>query len=315
MNRITLNDTLPILRDGDDFLILTHKRPDGDTLGSAGALCSALLRLGKRACLFPNNGITDKYAPMVSRFIADGDVDTSIVVSVDVASENLFPSGWQGKVDLAIDHHPSNSGFAVATLLWDDRASCGEIVLELIKSLCGELTGEEANLLYTAVSTDCGCFQYSNTTADTFRSAAQLLEAGADTQRLNKLLFRSLSPARLKLEGMIYSSLRSYHDNRVNFALVTQDMIQRSGATDNDMDDIASLAGRVQGSLVSVTIKERIDGGSKISLRSTDALDASALCAVFGGGGHKRAAGCEMDCPPEEAAQKLLSQIERAIKW
>ncbi len=310
---IDISRAAAILRDGDGFLILTHRRPDGDTLGSAAALCSALRRLGKRAVLCPNSGITEKYAPFVSEYIGDDTSEYTIPVSVDIAGENLFPLGWQGHVELAIDHHPSNSGFASETLLWPDKAACGEIVLELIDLLCGGITSKEADLLYIAVSTDCGCFQYANTRADTFRSAAKLLESGADIQRLNKLLFRSVSPARLRLEGMIYSTLRSYRDNAINIAVITAEMIQKSGADGSDMDDIAALPGRIAGNVVSVTIKERTDGTSKVSLRSTDALDSSAICAIFGGGGHKMAAGCEMSCPPEEAAEKLLREIERAM--
>ena len=310
---IDISRAAAILRDGDGFLILTHRRPDGDTLGSAAALCSALRRLGKRAALYPNGGVTEKYAPFVSEYIDSEVSGYTAPVSVDIAGENLFPLGWQGNVELAIDHHPSNSGFASETLLWPGRAACGEIVLELIELLCGGITPQEADLLYIAVSTDCGCFQYANTSADTFRSAARLLEAGADIQRLNKLLFRSVSPARLRLEGMIYSTLRSYRNNAINIAVITEEMIRKSGAGENDMDDIAALPGRVAGSVVSATIKERTDGTSKVSLRSTDALDSSSICAIFGGGGHKMAAGCEMDCPPEEAAEKLLREIERAM--
>ncbi len=314
MNKITINEAAAILREPGGFLILTHRRPDGDTLGSAAALCSALRRYGRAARLFPNDGVTAKYAAMVSPYMDESPAaENETVISVDIADTGLFPNGWNEPVRLAIDHHPSNSLFAQDTLLVPERAACGEIVMDLIKALCGDITSGEADLLYTALSTDCGCFQYSNTDAHAFRSAAQLLEAGADIQRLNKLLFRSSSPARLKLEGMIYSSLRSYRDNAVNIAIITRDMIASSGATEDDMDDIASLPGRVSGSRVSVTIKERTDGGSKISLRSTAAVDSSAICAVFGGGGHRMASGCEMSCPPEEAAGKILKEIERAM--
>ncbi|MGM9521229.1 MAG: bifunctional oligoribonuclease/PAP phosphatase NrnA [Oscillospiraceae bacterium] len=313
MEQITLNETADILRAHDSFLLLTHIRPDGDTIGSAAALASALRRLGKTACLYNNTGITEKFIPFSSPFTAPDGYKHSFVVSVDIADTGLFPAGWKDSVDLAIDHHPSNSGFASKTCLMPDRAACGEIVLELIKLLNGAPSQEEADLLYIAVSTDTGCFQYANTNADTFRAVTELLEAGADNPALNKRFFRTFSKARLTLEGYIYSSMRSYMDNRINIAVVTRDMISRAGATEDDMDDLASLAGRVAGNEVSVTIKETADGHSKVSLRSGAKVNSSKICAKFGGGGHAMAAGCEIPCPPDKAEAELLPLIIEAL--
>ena len=315
MKQMTLNETAAWLRDHDDYLILTHIRPDGDTIGSAAALCSALRRCGKAAALYVNPGITERYAAFAAPFLAAEGPSLATVVSVDIAGEGLFPEGFSGNVDLAIDHHPSNSGFAALTLLEAERAACGETILELIKLLCGEITKEEADLLYIAISTDTGCFQYANVTEHTFLSAAELTRAGADTAHLSSRLFRTFSKARLALEGYIYSTLRSYHDNAVNIAIVTREMMERSGAGEDEMDDIASLAGRVAGHQVSVTIKETEDGASKVSVRSNEFVNASDICAHFGGGGHARAAGCAIDCPPEEAAAKLLPLIEAALGY
>ncbi len=309
---LTLSETADFLKNRDHYLILTHTRPDGDTLGSAAALCSALQRLGKQAHLYWNPGVTRKYFPFVGDYMGEDSYQT--VVSVDVAGENLFPDGFKGQVDLAIDHHPSNSRFAGLTLLDSEKASCGEIILALIGILLGGPTQEEADLLYIAVSTDTGCFRYANTSGDTFRAAAALLDAGANASGLTKLFFRTCSPARLTLEGLIFSSMRVIDGGVINIAFITNEMLRQSGATEDDMDDIAALAGRTEGNEVAVTVRETKDGNSKISMRSGEKVNVSAICARFGGGGHAMAAGCTMDCPPEEAADQLLPILQEALR-
>ncbi len=310
---MTISDAVKLLEQNDDYLILTHRRPDGDTIGSAAALCHALRRIGKTAYLCPNPEITEKYMPFAEPYLAKNGFEHSFVISTDVASEKLFPIGAPEKADLCIDHHPSNTGYAARTLVWGDRSSNGEIVLEIIKELCGGIDNEEADLLYVAVSTDTGCFAYGNTNANTFRAAAELSAAGAAVAKLNKILFRTATKARMLLEGYMLSSLKSYFDDRLNIVTVTLDMMERSGATENDCDDIASIAGRVKGNVVGVTIRELEPGLCKISVRSTEAVDASAICAKFNGGGHKMAAGCEISETPEKCAELIFEAVSEVM--
>ena len=173
------------LRDRDAILILSHLRPDGDTLGSGAALCSALRRMGKTAYLFPNPETTARYLPYVAQFFAPADFAPACVVAVDIATPDLFPQGFSGAVDLCIDHHPSNALYAGGTLLHAEKSACGEAVLDVIELLTGSVTEQEANLLYIAVTTDTGCFQYANTNAATLRAAARMLELGADNRKIS----------------------------------------------------------------------------------------------------------------------------------
>lgn len=310
---MTVNEAALWLQGRDGYLILTHTRPDGDTMGSASALCSALRRAGKRAFLFPNPEVTEKIAPFVSPFFAGKDFAPAHVISVDIASPGLFPKEFQGSVELAVDHHPSNSGFAENTLLDASRAACGEIVLELIEKLCGGITKREADLLYIAISTDTGCFQYANVTENTYLSAARLAKAGADTAGLSRLFFRTFSRAHLALEGAIYSGLRIFHGGQIVAALVTLDMMRAVGATEDDTDDIASLAGKLAGHQVSVTIREYDNGTSRVSLRSGSRVNVSEIARRFGGGGHVMAAGCTINASPEEALALLLPPLEAEL--
>ena len=154
------------LQQRDKFLLITHTRPDGDTLGSGGALCCALRRMGKQAYLLKNEEATEKYLPYVGGYFAPVDYEYETVIAVDTADVTMFPKGFTGKVDLCIDHHGSNSGYAERTFVSPHTAACGELILEVIEALCGDVSKEEANLLYIAVSTDTGCFQYMNTNSD-----------------------------------------------------------------------------------------------------------------------------------------------------
>ena len=315
MNEVSVKEAANLLSLHNNFVILTHKRPDGDTLGCGAALCSALRRAGKRAYLLRNGGATEKFVPFIERFYTRRgfQITNEYVVTVDVASSNMLGDRLQLNVDLAIDHHESNSRFANNLLLDSSASACGEIILKVIKELCGSVSKEEADLLYIALSTDTGCFQYGNTNAASFRAAAELCELNADVAKLNQLFFRTFSRGRIALEGAIMSSLRSYADGRITMAVITHKMVEEAGASDDDMEDLASLPGKVAGTLVSVMVKENDRGFSKLSLRSTGEVNVSEICAKFGGGGHAMASGCELDLVPDEAAEVIRAAIEEKL--
>lgn len=298
----------------DNILIITHKNPDGDTVGSAAALCSFLRRLGKNAALYRNPQVSAKLMSYTAEFYAEEDFKAKYIVAVDTATEGLFPKGFDGKVDLCIDHHPTNSGYAKELLCGPDKASCAEVVFELAESLGIEPNAQEATLLYIALSTDCGSFQYHNTKADTLLAASKLVRLGADNATVNTVFFRKVSMARIKLESMIYSGMTFYRDGKIAVAIITQDMLRESGATEDDLDDLAGLAGRSERSMLNVTIREQTDGSSKVSVRSSREVSSSDICAVFGGGGHAMAAGCTIYGEPEKARDMLLNVIDEVWK-
>lgn len=308
------NEFAKCLSGRDKFLILTHKNPDGDTVGSACALCSALRRKGKTAYLYPNRQINKKLMPYAEPLFAPEGYAPGCVLSVDIATEELFPLGFEGKAELCVDHHPTNSHFAKKELIRPERSACGEIVLDLIKTLCGKPDRNEATLLYIALTTDTGCFQYANVNARSFSAAAELVGYGADNRMVSLEFFRKVSDARIKLEGLIYSSMEYFRDGKLTVATVTNDMLKKAGADEDDCDDLAGLPGRAESSIVSVTVKETKDGKSKISVRSNPGVSSSDICAVFGGGGHELAAGCTISSPPHKAKEMLLAVIDELWK-
>lgn len=299
----------------DNFIILTHKKPDGDTLCSAAALASALRRVGKTAYLLPNEEATERYLDHMAEFFAPDGYEGESVIAVDASDTGRFPknaASLSSRTDLCIDHHVSNSDFASISLVMPERAACGEIVFDIIKALCGGITPKEAELLYIALTTDTGCLAYGNTTADTISAVAELVRAGADNAFLNKKFFRTKSKSRIALEGMIFSSLRFYHDGKTCVATVTLDMLAKCGAVENDLDDIANIPGLVEGVVSGVVVRENPDGSSKISLRTLKSVDANAVCASFGGGGHPMASGCTICAPVDKAAALIVEEIGKA---
>ena len=314
MNRITLEEAAVRLRSWDDILILTHRRPDGDTIGCAAALCRALRRLGKTAHICPETGATHLFTPYLEGLLAPVDYQPQKVVSVDIAAVSLITDAgrpWLERgIDLAIDHHPSQEFFAAETCLDAPRAACGELIYEI---LCqwGPVTREEAIPLYVAVSTDTGCFQYSNTTASTHRVAAALMETGMDTFALNKFHFRTKSWARLQVERLLVERMHRYENGKIAVAPVSLSLLDEAGATEEDMEDIAAFLGQIEGVETSVTIREKQDNRCKLSVRTSGGLNATRVCALLGGGGHAAAAGCTVEGSLEEAERAILDAIRQ----
>jgi phosphoesterase RecJ-like protein len=316
MKKIQITEAAQFLREHDGFLIISHRRPDGDALGSAAALCCILREMGKTAYTLPNPQATDKFIPYIEEFYAPEDYAYSCLVSTDLADEGIIQTNAEtlrGKTELSIDHHPSNSGYAPLALVMQEKASCGEVVLEIIKSLGMQLSVKAATLLYIAVSTDCGCFRYKNTTPETLRAAAELVDAGAPNGALNKLLFMTKSKARLLLESDIVSGTEFYKDGELAVATLSDEMIARSGAVEDDLDDVAVIAGQFEGVEMSVTLRQN-DGGWKASVRTVNYANANAVCARFGGGGHGMAAGCQLDMPLDEAKRAIVRAAEEVWK-
>ena len=181
--------------------------------------------------------------------------------------------------------------------------------MDIIKALCGNITAGEATLLYAAVSTDTGCFQYSNTSSATLRAAAELIDLGADNSELNITLFRTQTRARMALEGRMLTGMRFPLDGKVSAVLVTQQMLDECGADENDCDDLAGIAGKAKGSVISLTIREVGENESKVSARSKPGINVSEICALYGGGGHAMAAGVTLNCDVETALEQMLKAI------
>lgn len=311
---MTTAEAARLLLGWDELLLLTHVRPDGDTVGSAAALCQALRDRGKTAYLLPNPELTATYAPYAAPYAAPEGFVPRHVVSVDIAALSLLPENarpYQDRIDLAIDHHPSQEFFARETCLDAGRAACGELIYD-IAGLLGPVTREMAVPLYVAVSTDTGCFVYGNTTADTHRTAAALMETGIPAAELNKRHFRTKTLKRLRIESRIVEGMELFDGGETAVAAVDLAMVAQLGADERDLEDIASFVGQVEGVKNAITIRELRPGTCKLSLRTDpEVLNASRVCALLGGGGHAAASGATVEGSVEEAKRAILWAIEQ----
>lgn len=307
-------ETAALLRQQDHILILTHRRPDGDTIGCAAGLCTALRALGKTAWVLENTDATSLFTPYLEGLVAPGDFSPAFVVSVDIAgvgllSKNALPYLEKG-IDLAIDHHGSNEGFAKVNCVDAGRAACGELVYDIVREW-GPVPREAALPLYAAVATDTGCFVYSNTTAQTHRVAADLMETGIDYRWVNKRHFRTKSMKRLQLEGMLSENMELFDGGTIAIGSVTLEMMAAAEAQEEDAEDISAFVGQVEGVHTAVTIRELRPGECKLSVRTSAHLNASDVCTLLGGGGHAAAAGCTVFGSVERAKEAILAAVRQ----
>ena len=305
---ISLNEVADQLAAADDILVLSHQFPDGDTLGSNAALCRALRKLGKRTRFACTNAVSKKYEYLFSGMEIQ-EFEPKFIVSVDIADVQLFGSGiasYADKVDLCIDHHKSNVHFAKASYVDSTAAATCEIIYDLTALLGVKPDNIMADCIYTGIVTDTGCFKYTNVTPRTFRIAAELMEIGIHAADINRVMFDTKSMARLDLEQLVIESLSFYFDGRCAVGQITQEMIRETGATDDDVDGISGLPRQIEGVQIGISIREKQDGAYKISVRTHSSIDASAICAKFGGGGHRSAAGCTIQEPLDDVKAKIV---------
>lgn len=300
-----------LLNKQDNILIISHRRPDGDTIGSAAALCLGLRHLGKTSYVLPNLEAHTLFAPYLSEVTASSDFVPDFVVTVDTASVELMPDNariYQNCVDLSLDHHGSNTGYAKQSCTMSSCAACGELIYLILKDLL-PISSEIALLLYVAISTDTGCFVYSNTTAGTHRITAELFDIGFDYSWVNKRHFRRKSLRRLRLESSIIEHMQLFDEGRTAISLISLDLIEGLSLNEEDMENIAAFLEQVEGVENAVTIRELQPGENKISLRTNGNLNASKVCGFLGGGGHPAAAGCTVYATAGEAVSLIRDAI------
>lgn len=290
--------------------ILTHVRPDGDTLGSATALYLYLIAMGKRVSLLCADPFPRRLA-----FLLEGITPTApteedyLAVAVDVASPAQLGALYEehcGKIGLMIDHHETGVPFAPA-YIQPHAAAAGEPVYEILSALAGRggpaLNAEIALRIYTAISSDTGGFRYANTTPKTHRIAAELLAYGIRADRINHALFIAKSPEVLRAERIALENLRECEGGRISYTIIP--LAARGELAEEFFETAIDIARARAGAEIALSMRERSGGEFRVSLRSVDA-DVAAVAAAFGGGGHLHAAGCTVKADDAEAAFSLL---------
>ena len=311
---MTRTDTAAWLLNHDNYCILTHARPDGDTIGSATALCVGLRQLGKTAHVLNN----EEASPFLKRCLLGLTVDapqsTDTLISVDVASPHLFPEAhlqYLSRIALRIDHHFTATSFTPEEYVDSASAACGEIIYELLMDMGAQMTKEIAWRMYIAVSTDTGCFRYANTNAHTYRVAAACAETGADLYPITQELFDTTSISELKLQNWMVEHAHFLHGGQAAVCGIPKAM--EDNVSKEDLEGISGFLRSIDGVRIAATLRE-VDGGCKVSVRAVPGLDASAVCKPFGGGGHRGAAGATLEMPMESALEAITATLVRLLE-
>lgn len=317
MKILTRAETARFLLDHDNFTILTHTRPDGDTIGSAAALCRGLRNLGKRAHVLTNPEVSPRFAWLHEGITKDAAEPGDTIVSVDVASPSMVPPAFShllGSIRLRIDHHGSATSFTEFERVEPDSASCAEVVWDLLDMMAVPLDSRIAEAAYVGLSTDTGCFRFSNTTAHTFSTAARCADCGARIYDLNQELFETNTLGKLRMRAWMVDNMHMLREGVLAVCAIPRRIEQELGVTSDDMDNISNFPRSIAGVRAAATLREADDGTVKLSVRCVPGYDATVVTVQFGGGGHKGAAGATIRLPLQLAAEAVEQAMLEAFQ-
>ena len=306
------------LAERDHFCIMTHAGPDGDTLGSAATLCLGLRSLGKDAAVLFNPEISDKLAYLCEGLMIEQPMENPVFISVDVAAPYMFTENqlpFVEKIALRIDHHGNSISFTPLELVDPTSASCAEIVYDILQEMGVVLTEEIAIALYTGLATDTGCFRYANTNPHTFTTAAACAATGANLQPINQALFDTITLNKLKVQAWVTEHTVFLSEGKAAYCAMPATLAEELGVEERDVGGMAGFVRSIEGVCFAVTLRESgEDDKVYLSARAVPGYDAAALCAKFGGGGHKGAAGGSTTMSLKDAVQAVETALLIAME-
>jgi len=324
VNNSTFEEIGRVLREHENFAILSHVRPDGDALGSQLALALSLQQLGKNVRAWNEEGMLEKYsflprAELLTKPPATAD-DVDVAIALDTAIQNRLGTALaaiaSAKIWINIDHHRSNPGYGDLVIIDPSAPATGEIIFRLIKSQGLPFNHDIAENLYAAISTDTGSFQYPKTTALTFEIAAELVRAGGlDVAQISQQLYESYPRRRLELLRELLRTMRFSECGRVASFSLNLKTAAALAALPEDNEGLIDHLRAIRGVIVAVFFEELADGKVRVSMRSKDeAVDVCAICQKFGGGGHTLAAGARVRGSLAEVEEKVLEEIRAVLE-
>ncbi|MCX6899565.1 MAG: bifunctional oligoribonuclease/PAP phosphatase NrnA [Verrucomicrobia bacterium] len=323
MNQSITSQIGDIIREHQTFLVAGHIRPDGDVLACQIALGLTLRTLGKTVEVWNPDGISHKYsflphADLVRRPPSQARAFDA-VFAVDTAAHdrigNIRDRIASQKVLVNVDHHASNTRFGDINWIEPGAAASGELVHRLLRDNHWPITPAIAANLFVAIATDTGSFQYSNTTPQTLRLAAELVEAGANIAELSRHCFQSYPLGRVRLLQLALAGLRLSADNRIASVWLTKEMYRQSGALPEDSEGLIDHIRAIDSVLVAAVFEQDENGIVRISLRSkSNQINVDKIAAKFGGGGHMAAAGARIPGEPAAVETAVLKTIDQAVR-
>ena len=312
-----MKKAIDIIKKYNKFLIVSHKYPDGDSIGSQIALALGLLKIGKKAYIYNEEPPTDRYSRFkrINLIHTDKkDFDEEVIFALDSAELNRI--GFiKDEIDFTkpiinIDHHISNKNFGDINIVKPYYSSTAEIIYELLNRLT-ELDEEIATYLYIGILTDTGSFRYPNTTSHSLRVASKLVNYGVVASQISEFIWFTDPPARIKLLGDVLQNI-TLHD-KFSIMYVTKNMLKNHGAKEEDTNEFVDYGLTIKNVKATAMIKEREGGILKVSLRSRNDVSVQKLASEYGGGGHKTAAGFTYKGDLRVLKKELEKKLERIV--
>lgn len=321
LNRSLLTSFQDLCDSHQRFLVISHLRPDGDAYGSSLGLGLSLRAAGKDVTITNADGLAPLFeflpgSKSLSTTLPVAPEPDRLILAVDCADQKRLGGAfeqWQRVPDVNIDHHLSNPGYAKLNLIDADSPATAQVLYEILTALKCPLTPEVASNLYVGLMTDTGNFRYRQTTARTFEVAGRLVEAGADPTHLSESCYQSFRSARLLLMREVLGSLHFANRDRVAWFYLSPEMYARSGATPDESEGLIEHLQTVKTVEVAFVLEAMADGLTRASLRSRGKVDVQQICAEFGGGGHRLAAGLRTKLEPAALEKKLLDLVAKQL--
>lgn len=314
-----LDQTLSAIRSRQRFVLSSHARPDGDSIGSQLAMAYALQALGKQVTIVnkdPAPAPIMAFPGVPTIQIADqvtGEFDAAIIMECGELSRPGV-TGLENYFLINIDHHPGNTGYGQINWFDASAAACGEMVFTLIEELGVKLSPEIAIHIYLAILTDTGSFHYSGITPRTFDICRQCLDAGVDPVLVARNIYDTNNMGRLKLFGAVLSAMRIDSSGGIAIVYLDHEMARAAGGTYEDTEGLVNLPLSVKEILAVVFFKRTQGDEFRVSVRSKGNIDVGSVAKEFGGGGHKNAAGCTVTGTFEALQEQFVAKIQKAIR-
>lgn len=306
-----------------EVAIASHSVPDGDCIGSTIALARGLRQRGAAVTAVIGDPLPEMYSFLAGseRILLPGQVTSlpPLLVVVDCTDLDRVQEGfkaWRNKVEriINIDHHKSNTFFGDLNLVDEGAAATGELIYAILKELGIVVDSTMASALYTALVTDTGSFQYENCQAKTLRMAADLIDLGANIDLIREFLWESKPLLSIRLLAEVLPTLSLAYEGKVAWVVITREVMERLGAKPEHAEGLVNYPRSIAGVEVGLSFRELEPGVIKVGLRSKKLVDVNEIAAMFGGGGHKRAAGCTVYRPLEEAVKQVIKAVGDKLK-
>ena len=308
------------LSSAERIIIGSHSNPDGDTIGSSLALSHFLKKMGKEVVIYNESGV-----PFNLKFLPDSETiitnvpekEFDVLVLIDVGDLERVSEDFKKvrfKNSIVIDHHVTVTGFGDVKIIDHNAAATGVLIYKLLKQWNEKLIDREIAIdLYTAIMTDTGSFKFSNTNSEAFLLAAELVEKGAVPYKISMEVYENFPFEKIRLLSTVLSTITMDPKGRWAYIVVTRDILTRTGATPDMLEDIINYVRGIRNVKVAIQFREIEDGKFKVGFRSKG-IDVEKIAKKFGGGGHKNASGCKMEGTYKEIISKVIKEVEKNLR-